>query len=81
MGFFTRGVVRAGWRLSPQTMVLVEELRTSRIEVSQLREEVDRLRREVDEARRDSLRIAELTDLVVDTLSKLPKTESSGTVS
>lgn len=78
MGLFKRGFDRAGWRLSPQTMVLVEELRASRVEVSHLRAEVDRLRREVDESRRDSLRIAELTDLVVDTLSKLPAAESSG---
>ncbi|SEB36709.1 hypothetical protein SAMN04489806_0196 [Paramicrobacterium humi] len=61
---------RAAWATAPQSMMVSEELQALRNEVLELRSEIERLTKEVDEARRDSLRIAELTDLVVTRLSE-----------
>ncbi|WP_448003857.1 DUF6752 domain-containing protein [Agromyces bauzanensis] len=64
-----KGAMRWGWRFSPETMAAVEQLHAYRAEVAELRHAVAELRREIDESRRDSLRVAELTDLVVERLA------------
>ncbi len=67
MGIMNR-LKRLAWTAAPEGMVASEEIQDLRQQVSDLKYDVERLKKEVDEARRDSLRIAELTDLVVDRL-------------
>ncbi|KQO99443.1 DUF6752 domain-containing protein [Leifsonia sp. Leaf264] len=62
-------MIRTGWKMSPDTMAAMEEVHAFREEVAALRKTVASLKREIDESRRDSLRIAELTDVVVEKLA------------
>lgn len=57
---------RLAWTAAPEGLVASEEIQALRQQVADLQLEVERLKKDVDEARRDSLRIAELTDLVVE---------------
>ncbi|WP_166997890.1 DUF6752 domain-containing protein [Paramicrobacterium fandaimingii] len=57
---------RLAWTAAPEGLVASEEIQSLRQQVADLQHEVERLKKDVDEARRDSLRIAELTDLVVE---------------
>lgn len=64
------GLKRIVWTAAPEGLVASEEINDLRQQVDGLTHDVERLKKEVDEARRDSLRIAELYDLVVESLSK-----------
>ena len=75
---FKKGAMRWGWRVSPETMAAVEELHAYRAEVAELRRAVAELRHEIDETRRDSLRVAELTDLVVERLAAAERAGDAG---
>lgn len=76
---FKKGAVRWGWRVSPETMAAVEQLHAYRAEVAELRRAVAELRQEIDETRRDSLRVAELTDLVVERLAAAERAGDAAT--
>ena len=71
-------MIRMGWKMSPETMAAMEEVHAFREEVAELRKTVADLKREVDESRRDSLRIAELTDLVVQKLAEFERSANTG---
>ena len=62
----------------PEVVHRVDDLQARLAEVERRLAEVDGVVLAVDELRRDSLRIAELTDLVVTTLGTLPGTEEGG---
>lgn len=57
-------------RLMPETMATLQQAGTVRRELEELRARVDELQAEIDESRRDSLRVAELTDIVMTRLSR-----------
>ncbi|MCW4457820.1 DUF6752 domain-containing protein [Microbacterium sp. MPKO10] len=68
MGIKSR-LQQLAWSAAPEGLVASEEIQVLRRQVADLRLEVERLKKDVDEARRDSLRIAELTDLVVEKIA------------
>lgn len=57
---------RLAWTAAPEGLVASEEIQALHQQVADLQREVEQLKKDVDESRRDSLRIAELTDLVVE---------------
>ena len=62
----------------PEVVHRVDDLQARLAEVERRLADVDDISLAVDELRRDSLRIAELTDLVVTALGTLPGTEDGG---
>ncbi|MET1016417.1 MAG: DUF6752 domain-containing protein [Leifsonia flava] len=71
-------MIRMGWKMSPDSMAAMEEVHAFREEVAELRKTVAELKREIDETRRDSLRVAELSDLVVLKLAEFERSASAG---
>ncbi|WP_167131330.1 DUF6752 domain-containing protein [Paramicrobacterium chengjingii] len=62
-------LARLAWTAAPEGIVASDEIHLLRQQVANLQGQVDQLKKDVDEARRDSLRIAELTDIVAEKLS------------
>lgn len=71
MSAMTRAMRRALRGISPALTINVEEVLSYRAEVLELRRTVEELKREIDELRRDSLRVAELGDVVVEQLAEV----------
>lgn len=69
---------RLAWTAAPEGLVASDEIQQLRQQVADLQGEVDQLKKSIDEARRDSLRIAELTDIVVENLSSLARRNQAG---